>query len=179
MSSETKQKQSGSQKFSESTENMAATALQENRIKQIFSFLQKDFVWFSSLTEQINYCSENINSVIGYTSEEIKSFNEKRLAITSDDDISRIREALNEFLTDSTTNEIKLFYRVERKESSVISVMEKIYAERDDKGEVTNLYGIVSDITESKEAEERLFNTIGDLQKLNEAKDKFVSRISA
>ena len=76
--------------------------MQENQIKQIFSFLQKDFVWFSSLTEQINYCSENINSVIGYTSEEIKSFNEKRLAITSNEDISRIREALNEFLTDSS-----------------------------------------------------------------------------
>ena len=59
-----------------------------------------------------------------------------------------------------------------------ISVIEKIYAERDSNGEVTNLFGIVSDITEIKETEDRLFNTISDLQKLNEAKDKFVSRIS-
>ena len=34
--------------------------------------------------------------------------------------------------------------------------MEKIYAERDEKGEVTNLYGIVSDITEIKEAEDTI-----------------------
>lgn len=178
MSSETKEKNSGSQNNSDSNENKSLNSMQENQIRQIFSFLQKDFVWFSSLTEQINFCSENISSVIGYTSEEIKSFNEKRLAITFNEDIGRIREALNEFLTDSSSNVIKLFYRLERKENAFISVMEKIYAERDEKGEVTNLYGIVSDITEVKEVEDRLFSTISDLQKLNEAKDKFVSRIS-
>jgi len=178
MSSETKEKKSGSQNISDSNENESVNSMQENQIRQIFSFLQKDFVWFSSLTEQINYCSENISAVIGYASEEIKSFNEKRLAITLNKDIAHIREALNEFLTDSSTNSIKLFYRLERKENTFISVMERIYAERDEKGEVTNLYGIVSDITEIKEAEDRLFNTISDLQKLNEAKDKFVSRIS-
>jgi PAS domain S-box-containing protein len=178
MSSETKEKYSGSQNNSDSHQNKFLNSMQDNQIKQIFSFLHKDFVWFSSLTEQINFCSENISSVLGYTSEEIKSFNEKRLAITFNEDIGRIREALNEFLTDSSSNEIKLFYRLERKENAFISVMEKIYAERDEKGEVTNLYGIVSDITEIKEVEDRLFNTISDLQKLNEAKDKFVSRIS-
>lgn len=178
MSSETKEKNSGAQNISDNNENKSVNLMQENQIRQIFSFLQKDFVWFSSLTEQINYCSDNISSVIGYTSDQIKSFNEKRLAITLNEDIARIREALNEFLTDSSTKSIKLFYRLERKENTFISVMEKIYAERDEKGEVINLYGIVSDITEIKEVEERLFNTISDLQILNEAKDKFVSRIS-
>ena len=178
MSAETKGKNSGSQNMSDSIENKSVNSMQENQIRQIFSFLHKDFVWFSSLTEQMNFCSKNISSVIGYTSEEIKSFNEKRLAITFNEDIARIREALNEFLTDSSSNVINLFYRLERKENTFISVMEKIYAERDEKGEVTNLYGIVSDITEIKEAEDRLFSTINDLQKVNEAKDKFVSRIS-
>jgi hypothetical protein len=111
MSSETKEKNTGSQNNSDSNENKSLNSMQENQIRQIFSFLQKDFVWFSSLTEQINFCSENICSVIGYTSEEIKSFNEKRLAITFNEDIGRIRETLNEFLTDSSSNEIKLFYR--------------------------------------------------------------------
>jgi signal transduction histidine kinase/CheY-like chemotaxis protein len=178
MSAEIKKKNSGSQGISDSNENKFVNSMQENQIRQIFSFLQKDFVWFSSLTDQINFCSENISSVIGYTSEEIKSFNEKRLAITFNEDIARIRTALNEFLTDSATNNLRLFYKLERKEKTFISVMEKIYAERDEKGEVTNLYGIVSDITDIKETEDRLFDTISDLQKLNEAKDKFVSRIS-
>jgi len=178
MASETDQKDSISQDNSDSFEKKAARDMEENQIRQIFSFLQKDFVWFSSLIEQINFCSKNIGSVIGYTSEEIKSFNEKRLALTPNEDISRIREALNEFLTDSSSNNLKLFYKLERKDNVIISVIEKIYAERDEKGEVTNLYGIVSDITEIKEVEDRLFNTISELQKLNEAKDKFVSRIS-
>jgi PAS domain S-box-containing protein len=151
---------------------------EENHIKKLFSFLLKDFVWFSSLTEQINYCSENINLVIGYTSTEIKSFNEKRLAITFNEDISRVREALNEFLIDSSLKEVNLSYRLLRKDGSSIYVIEKIYGERDDEGEVTNLFGIVSDITQIKETEDRLFNTISDLQRLNEAKDRFVSRIS-
>lgn len=178
MSSETKKKNSSSQNISDSMATKSINSMQENQIKQIFSRLQKDFVWFSSLTDHINYCSENIVSVIGYTAEAIKSFNEKRLAMTYREDIARTREALNEFLTESSSNSIELFYRLVRKESNVISVMEKIYAERDEKGEVTNLFGVVSDITEIKESENRLFDTITDLQKLNDAKDKFVSRIS-
>jgi two-component system, sensor histidine kinase and response regulator len=178
MASETEQKDSISQDNPYGFEKKTVNAMEENQIKRIFEFLQRDFVWFSSLAEQINYCSENIGSVIGYTSDEIKSFNEKRLALTSNEDISRIREALNEFLTDSSSVNLKLLYKLERKDSVIIYVLEKIYAERDEKGEVTNLFGIVSDITEIKEAEDRLFYTISELQKLNEAKDKFVSRIS-
>lgn len=178
MSSETKRKNSNSQNILDSSEETSSKPVQENQITRVFAFLQKDFVWFSSLTEQINYCSENIASVIGYNSEEIKSFNEKRLAIAFNDDISLLREALNEFLTDSASCEINLSYRLKRKDNNIISVNEKIYAERDEQGEVKNLYGIVSDITEFKESENRLFETISDLQKLNEAKDKFVSRIS-
>jgi two-component system, sensor histidine kinase and response regulator len=178
MSSETKGINSGSPSISNSNKDQGVIPMQENQIGHILSKLQKDFVWYSSLTEQINFCSESIQSVLGYTSEKIKSFNEKRLAITHNEDISRIREALNEFLTALSSDNIKLFYRLERKDNTFISVMEKIYAERDEKGEVTNLYGIVSDITEIQESEDRLFNMIGELQKLNEAKDKFVSRIS-
>lgn len=178
MSSETKKKNSGSQNISNSKENQFVNSMQENQFGQIFSFLHKDFVWFSSLTDQINFCSENIGLVIGYTSEEIKSFNEKRLAIMHQEDLARIREALNEFLTENSLEHIKLIYKLKRKDNVLISVLEKIYAERDENGEVTKLYGIVSDITDIKESEDRLFDTISDLQKLNDAKDKFVSRIS-
>ena len=118
MSSETKRKYADSQNFSDSSQNQAVNSMKEDRIRQIFSYLQKDFVWFSSLIEQINYCSENIHSVIGYTADEIKSFNEKRLAITPTEDISRIREALNEFLTDPSLNNIKLFYKIDRKDNT-------------------------------------------------------------
>ena len=152
--------------------------LNQNSLEQILPFLQKDFVWFSSLANQVNYCSENISSVIGYSSSEIKSFNEKRLALTTSEDIARIREALNEFLSDSNANHLQLYYKIAKKDSQPISVFEKIYAQRDETGELISLYGIVSDITEIKISEEKLYETINDLQKLNEAKDKFVSRIS-
>lgn len=178
MSSETKRKNSDSQNNIDENEKQSLNSMQNDKLIQIFSHLQKDFIWYSSLVEQINFCSENINSVIGYTSGEIKSFNEKRLTFTYSEDISRIREALNEFLTDSSLNSIRLFYKLHRKDGVSISVLEKIYAERDKNGEAINLFGIVSDITELKEVEDRLFSTISDLQKLNEAKDKFVSRIS-
>lgn len=151
---------------------------QDAAFKQVFNLLKKDFVWSSSLIEQTNFCSDNISSVIGYTAEEIKSFNEKRLALTIKDDIARIREALNEFLTDSSINVIKLHYKLETKNHTHISVVEKIYTIRDENGEATSLYGIVSDISDAKEAEDRLYDTISELQKINEAKDKFVARIS-
>lgn len=178
MPTEASPKDSNLSNNSHQFEQESVEKIEENHIKKIFSYLSKDFVWFSSLTEQMNYCSENINLVIGYTSTEIKSFNEKRLAITFNEDIPRIREALNEFLIDSPLKEVNLSYRLLRKDGTPIYIMEKIYAERDAEGEVTNLFGIVSDITQIKEAEDRLFDTIKDLQRLNEAKDRFVSRIS-
>ncbi len=178
MSSETKEKFPGLHHSVDDDRKLNENLFQENQLNKIFLHLQTDFVWYSSLSEQVNYCSENINFVLGYSSEEIKSFNEKRLAITSADDIARTREALNEFLIDPRTHSIKLVYNIERKDKNFIPVMEKIYADRDEKGEIINLYGIVSDITEARETEERLFDTISNLQKLNEAKDKFVSRIS-
>lgn len=149
-----------------------------SKIEQIASHFQKDFFWYSSLAEQVNYCSESIRSVIGYSPDEIKSFNEKRLTLILKDDIARIREALNEFLTNPNADQIELVYMLERKDTIVVHLLEKIYAERDSNGEVIDLYGIVSDITTIKESEERLYETIRSLQKLNEAKDKFVSRIS-
>lgn len=158
--------------------NISGDNLNQNTLDQIFPFLQKDFVWFSSLANQVNYCSANIKSVIGYSSSEIKSFNEKRLALAASEDVARIREALNEFLSDSKADCLQLYYKLTKKDSEAISVFEKIYALRDEAGELINLYGIVSDITEIKLSEEKLYETISDLQKLNEAKDKFVSRIS-
>lgn len=179
MSSDSKEKKSRFRKAAltevESQKNDYAAL---SKIDQIVSHLQKDFFWYSSLAEQINYCSESIEAVIGYSSDDVKSFNEKRLTLIAKEDIARIREALNEFLTNANTNQIELIYKLEKKDSSVIHLLEKIYANRDVNGEVIDLYGIVSDITTLKEAEERLFETIRSLQKLNEAKDKFVSRIS-
>lgn len=165
-------------KSAQAIENQTENFLNENSIRQIFSHLQKDFVWFSSLKEQIDFCSEGISTVLGYKESDVKSFNEKRISITFNEDVPKLREAINEFLTDPQLNEVKLEYRIGRKDNSFMPVKEIIHAERDENGEVKNLFGILTDITEAKESEERFYGIINDLQKLNEAKDKFVSRIS-
>lgn len=178
MTSTNKGKNSNSQNVIYKGSTKSTSPANANQMNQIFSHLKKDFIWFSSLIEQTNFCSDNIKSVLDYTSEEIKSFNEKRLTLAVNEDTTRIRVALNEFLTDVRASEIELSYKLKRKNNKIIFVTEKIYAERDEQGEVTNLFGIVSDTTEVKENEERLYETINELQKLNDAKDKFVSRIS-
>lgn len=178
MTSTNKGKNSNLQNAISNGSVISVSSANANQMNQIFSHLKKDFIWFSSLTEQTNFCSDNIKSVLGYTSEEMKSFNEKRLTLAVNEDTTRIRVSLNEFLTNLKALEIELGYKLKRKDNKIISVMEKIYAERDEQGEVTNLFGIVSDLTEFKENEERLYETINELQKLNDAKDKFVSRIS-
>lgn len=178
MSSDLKGKKITYQKSSSNNENLKNDAATSDRINQIISRLEKDFFWYSSLADQINYCTENIKAVIGYSADEIKSFNEKRLTLVHKDDIVRIRESLNEFLTDPHSDHIEITYKLLLKDSQMISLLEKIYANRDSNGEVIELYGIVSNISTLKDAEERLYETISDLQKLNDAKDKFVSRIS-
>ncbi len=178
MASNSREKKSIFRKVSSIGESSKDDTASFSRLQQIISQLKKDFLWYSSLVDQINYCTENIESVIGYSSNEIKSFNEKRLTLVHKDDIGRIRESLNEFLTDPHSDHIEITYKLLRKDSESISLLEKIYANRDLNGEVIELYGIVSDISSLKEAEDRLYETISDLQKLNDAKDKFVSRIS-
>lgn len=178
MSSDLKRKKIPYQKASSNNENLKTDAAPFERINQIISHLKKDFFWYSSLADQINYCTENIESVIGYSADEIKSFNEKRLTLVHKDDIARIRESLNEFLIDPHSGHIEITYKLLREDSGIISLLEKIYANRDSNGEAIELYGIVSDISSLKEAEDRLYETISDLQKLNDAKDKFISRIS-
>lgn len=178
MSAEKKENNSKSFNILSKSEVNIGDSIPLDIMSQVFAKLHKDFVWFSSLTEQINFCSTNINMVLGYESEEIKSYNEKRLALIKNENVPHVREALNEFLVDSNLKYLQLNYDVECKNKSVIHVFEKIYADRDEKGEIINLYGIVSDITPLQESKEDLFATISDLQNLNEAKDKFVSRIS-
>jgi signal transduction histidine kinase/CheY-like chemotaxis protein len=69
-------------------------------------------------------------------------------------------------------------FRIINKHGNVVWVRTKINIVRTTAGKVSKIYGLVSDISLRKKAEEELTRSTENLVKLNDTKDKFISIIS-
>ncbi|HSW53941.1 MAG TPA: PAS domain S-box protein [Ignavibacteriaceae bacterium] len=119
-----------------------------------------------------------VQKVTGYTQDEFLSDSRFLLKIIHPDDFTDVKKKLK-ILWDSipdTTGEIEL--RIINKEGNVVWVRNKLNIIRDSENRVQKIYGLVSDITFNKRAEEELKVSAANLKKLNEAKDRFLSIIS-
>jgi signal transduction histidine kinase len=72
----------------------------------------------------------------------------------------------------------ELEFRIINKLGNLVWVRNKVNIIRDAKGGIQRIYGLVSDITLKKRAEEELQESAENLKKLNDAKDRFLSIIS-
>ncbi|NNG26532.1 MAG: response regulator, partial [Ignavibacteriaceae bacterium] len=68
--------------------------------------------------------------------------------------------------------------RIINKEGGAVWIRNKVKIIRDEAGKIKKIYGLVSDITLKKKAEEELKKSTENLLKLNETKDRFISIIS-
>jgi len=68
--------------------------------------------------------------------------------------------------------------RIINKSGNIVWVRNKINFTRAADGKIQKIYGLVSDITFNKKAEEELKQSAANLKKLNDAKDRFLSIIS-
>jgi signal transduction histidine kinase/ActR/RegA family two-component response regulator len=69
-------------------------------------------------------------------------------------------------------------FRIINKRGNIVWVRTKINVIRNADGKISKIYGLVSDISLRKKAEEELNRSTENLIKLNETKDKFISIIS-
>ena len=124
------------------------------------------------------YYSKAIEKITGYTQTDFLSDQRLFLKIIHPDDFRDLKKRLS-FLWKSglqTTNEFE--FRIINKSGNVVWVRNKINVVRDFEGKIKKVYGLISDITFSKRAEEELKQSAANLKKLNDAKDRFLSIIS-
>ena len=124
------------------------------------------------------YYSKAIEKISGYTQTEFLSDQRLFLKIIHPDDFRDLKKRLS-FLWKSDAQITSEFeFRIINKSGNVVWVRNKINVVRDSEGYIQKVYGLISDITFNKRAEEELKQSAANLKKLNDAKDRFLSIIS-
>jgi len=129
------------------------------------------FRWANIEGSPIEYVSENVKEISGYTVSELLSGKVTILDIVYKDDIVRVKEELVGFAREKeTTTFTHKPYRIHKKNGNIIWVDERIIIIRNSKGNITHFQGIIIDITEMKKAET-------EMQKLTTAFEQTSSSI--
>lgn len=94
------------------------------------------------------------------------------------DDVYETVDKLHKFYADPARHSNTFEYKIIDTLGNVIWIENRITVVRDEKGKIQKIFGIVSDISLSKRAEEELKKSAQNLKELNETKDRFISIIS-
>ena len=152
----------------------------EQKYKNIADNIDDILYTFERFNDKIlpSFYSSAVEKITGFT--QVDFLNEPRLflKIIHPDDFSDLKKRLS-FLWKSDQQATSEFeFRIINKSGNIVWVRNKINVVRDSLGKINKVYGLISDITYSKRAEEELKQSAANLKKLNDAKDRFLSIIS-
>ncbi|OGV09723.1 MAG: hypothetical protein A2440_10485 [Stygiobacter sp. RIFOXYC2_FULL_38_25] len=149
---------------------------------------------YRSISESINECiwaAENVKGdlkaifytpsvkkITSYEPQEFLDDEELWGKIIHPDDVDFVGDKMDNLYGDPIRNLETLEYRIIDKLGSIIWIENKITVVRDPKGKIQKVFGIISDVSLSKRAEEELKRSTSDLKELNETKDRFISIVS-
>jgi PAS domain S-box-containing protein len=149
---------------------------------------------YRSITQSINECiwaAENIKGelkavfytpairkITSYDPDDFLHDEELWGKIIHPDDVDFVGDKMDQLYGDPVRNLETLEYRIIDKLGNVIWIENKITVVRDPKGKIQKVFGIISDVTLSKRAEEELKKSAEDFKELNETKDRFISIVS-
>ncbi len=140
-----------------------------------------DFFWSA---ERINnrmvadFYSTSVKRITGYSQEDFLSDKKFLFRLIYPDDFKLVKEKLQRFYHNIYKRGDEIEFRILNKIGNIVWVRNKITVVRDRKGVPIKIYGLVSDISSQKKAEENVQHATANLQKLNETKDKFISIVS-
>jgi len=140
-----------------------------------------DFLWIAEKINsklKVTYYSPAVLQLTGYSEKEFLSDPRLWLKIIHSDDVAKVKKKIMLLLKNPLSAAGKIEYRIINKMNKVIWLRNKLSLIRDEEGKIESIYGFVSDITAHKNMEEEYKIYSDNLQKLNEAKDKFISIIS-
>ena len=119
-----------------------------------------------------------VEKITGYSQAEFLSDTKLFLKVIHPDDFQRVKKRLSKLMKSRVQNSAEMDFRIINKQGNIVWIRNKVNVTRNASGELQRVYGLVSDITLSKRAEEGLKKSTEELVKLNETKDRFISIVS-
>lgn len=149
---------------------------------------------YRSISENINECiwtAENkagqlqavfytpsIKRITSYEAQKFLDDPELWGKIIHPDDADFVGDKLDKLYQDRARNSETLEYRIIDSDGNVIWIENKISIIRDERGKIQKIFGIISDVTIPKRAEEEMRKSARELKDSNDTKDRFISIIS-
>jgi PAS domain S-box-containing protein len=124
------------------------------------------------------FYTNSVEKITGYTQSEFLLESTFFLKIIYPDDFQLVKKKLKTILRSKIQVSEEMEFRIINKRGNIVWVRTKINVIRNGDGKISKIYGLVSDISLRKKAEEELNRSTENLIKLNETKDKFISIIS-
>ena len=124
------------------------------------------------------FCTSSIQKVTGYTQAEFLTDSKLFLKSIHPSDFVQIKPRLINLLKSRIQLSGEYEFRLINKQGNIVWARAKINLVRSGTGRIQKIFGLVSDVTFRKRAEEELKKSTENLIKLNETKDRFISIIS-
>ncbi|MBN1300591.1 MAG: PAS domain S-box protein [Melioribacteraceae bacterium] len=154
--------------------------ISEERYRSITENIN-DCVWSAERKDgrlQMVFYSEVISRITGYQSQEFLKDSKLWLRIIHPNDTAGVVSKLRALYNDHVRNSDELEYRIINNLGSIVWIKNKVNILRDSEGVIQKVFGLTSDITLTKRANEELKKSTDELKVLNETKDRFISIIS-
>lgn len=124
------------------------------------------------------FYTTSVEKITGFTQADLLGDSKLILKIIHPDDFPAIKKRLNTLLKSKIQLSGEFEFRIINRHGNIVWVRNKINLIRDGEGRIQKIYGLVSDISLRKKAEEELTKSTDNLIKLNDTKDRFISIIS-
>lgn len=124
------------------------------------------------------FCTSSIQKVTGYTQTEFLTDSKLFLKAIHPSDFVSIKPKLINLMKSRIQLSGEFEFRIINKQGNIVWVRAKINLVRSGTGRIQKIFGLVSDVSFRKRAEEELKKSTQNLIKLNETKDRFISIIS-
>lgn len=124
------------------------------------------------------FYTSSVEKITGYSQAEFLIDSRLILKIIHPDDFEAAKKFLKKLLKSSVQNSGEFELRIIHKNGNIVWIRNKINLVRSRDGLINKVYGLISDITLRKKAQDELKKSTDNLIKLNETKDRFISIIS-
>ncbi|NMC77475.1 MAG: PAS domain S-box protein, partial [Candidatus Methanofastidiosa archaeon] len=145
----------------------------EDKLKEALTIINKShsvaFTWKNAEGWPVEFVSENVEKLFGYNTEDFISGKVSYSRCIHPDDLTRVANEVEKYSNEKGTAEfMHAPYRIITKEGKINFVSDWTFIVRNSDGHITHYKGIVEDITERKNAEDRLRSTNRQLEDIIE-----------
>ncbi len=124
------------------------------------------------------FITPSVEKITSFTASEFLSDSHLFFKIIHPDDFDSVKDRIRNIFKTNISAVDEFEFRIINKQGNIVWVRNKLHIVKGVSGKVQKAYGLVSDISMRKKAEEELKKSTENLVKLNETKDKFISIVS-